>query len=169
MGRLTATAEEGSNPNDVECVILSVIDHVLSTPPKIKGLDMIVYELVLPEYCNDPASVQAVNVANGADSSQQLPSGLVIGAALGGMCLVFVGLLVMRQTMAKKRDDNASVATKQTRKVDEQSSLEVTVNANETQQIMYLALPSRATILLLSWESQHPQVTALNGVERDDP
>jgi len=132
---VSASAPDGSDLNNLQCVVLPVVNKVLTNMDvsDIRGLDSIGYESTpLPSHCVDVSAQSPANVEKSVDSSEHVPAGVVVGAALGGMCLVLLGLLAVRQGMIKNREDTGTVLKKETKALDFRA-LEVTVDANETQ------------------------------------
>lgn len=132
---MTASAPEGTDLAKLQCDVLPVLSQALANIGVIGGLTSIEFESdALLEDCEvEEDAPPTATVANTAASSEQVPAGVVVGAALGGMCLVLVGLLIVRQRMIKKRRDDGTQMTKDTKPIDDNTALEMTVDANETQ------------------------------------
>ena len=127
QGNLTAFADEGTDPQDLTCDIITVIQQVLNAtdPRKIDGLEKIVYFGNL--MCETPVSNTETNTPN------KVSTGLVLGAAVGGMCTVLLGLLAMRQRMSRRRGDNTTLSGT-TKEINNSHSLSETVDYTVTQE-----------------------------------
>lgn len=143
---MTVSAPDDSDQTMLQCDVIRILNQVMSVMDDndIDGLTSVSFEpIAIPSAC----SVEDPNVTaeKSVSDSQQVPAGMVVGAALGGMCLVLLALLVVRQRLVKKRGDSGTVMTKDTKTVDG-SALEMTVDANETQQSTSRYLSPKATM-----------------------
>jgi hypothetical protein len=135
QGNLTAyvdiDADDQQTLNILECDIISLIQKLLTSmsPAEIEGLEEITY--IGSPMCETPdaASTSATEDTNGSGSS----AGLAVGVAVGGMCMVLIGLLVVRQRMSRRREDGTSVDGSGLVK-ENSRALSVTVDQNESQQ-----------------------------------
>lgn len=148
-GGVTAYSPEGANLSQLSCDFLPVINDAIENMDvtDIDGLTTIEPQSTeLPDQCLDNSGNASVNAKNSPQDSELVPAGVVVGAAVGGMCLVLLGLLVVRQRMvSKRREENGSILTKETSSPGEKSALELTVDANDTQTTTGHYLTPRAT------------------------
>lgn len=127
QGNLTAYADEGTDLQDLQCDIITVIQQVLNTmvPGDIDGLKNIAYN-------GEPmCETEAVKETN---TSNSLPAGLIVGTAVGGMCMVLLGLLAMRRRRtSRSREDNTTLAG-MTKEINNSHSVSETVDQTFTEE-----------------------------------
>jgi hypothetical protein len=135
QGNLTAYADEGTDLQVLECDIITVIQRVLNAmaPGEINGLEDIKYNGTL--MCETPVDAATEGV-NDTSTSDRFPTGMVVGAALGGLCMVMLGLLAVRQKTCKSQEDNTPVAG-MTKEMNTSRSLSVTMDQTETQETIF--------------------------------
>lgn len=128
QGNLTAYADEGTDLQDLQCDIITVIQQVLNRMVlgEIDGLKNITYN------GKPMCETEVVKETNTSDS---LPAGLIVGTAVGGMCMVLLGLLAMRRRrMSRSREDKTTTLAGMTKEINYSHSLSETVDQTFTQE-----------------------------------
>lgn len=129
---LNAEAVDQQALNVIECDIITIIQELMMSmsPGEIGGLENITY-LGVP-MCKTPAGA-FTPTTEATDTSDVVPASLIAGAAVGGMCMVLLGLLVVRQRMSRRREDGTTVDGSGMVKASSHS-LSVTVDQNDSHQ-----------------------------------
>jgi hypothetical protein len=155
QGGVTASVPDGAHlvadiDTQLQCDILPVVTEVLRNlgSENIPGLEKVLVLTEPPSNCiaevsttSPPGAVQTT----ASENSSQVSAGVMVGAALGAMCLFLLGLLVVSQKIVKKRQEsNGSAATKETKPINT-SAMEMTMDANEAQ-ITHMYLSPKATL-----------------------
>jgi hypothetical protein len=136
QGNLTAyvnaEAEDEQALNAIECDVITIIQELMMSlsPGEIRGVQNITY-LGLP-MCKTPAGAFKPTTEE-TNPSEVLHPGLITAAAVGGMCMVLLGLLVVRQRMSRRREHGTTVDGSGMVKASPRL-LSVTVNQNDSHQ-----------------------------------